>query len=107
MFVLQNLVFSLAWLVSNLLGLYWWLVVAAVVLSWVSPDPYNPIVRFIRSVTEPVLSRVRRALPFLYLSGIDLSPIVVLLGVEFLRLFLAGSLYQLAGRLPGSGYGFN
>jgi YggT family protein len=107
MFVVENFVSALAGLVDNLLWLYSWIVIAAVVLSWVNPDPYNPIVRFVRTVTEPVLARARRMFPFLYVSGIDLSPIVVLFAVQFLRIFLAGSLYQLAGRMltERTGYG--
>jgi YggT family protein len=61
-----------------------WVVIARAVLSWVTPDPYNPIVRFIHNVTEPILYPLRTKLPVIY-GGIDLSPIVVFLGVIFLR----------------------
>jgi YggT family protein len=109
MFVVQNFIFALAWLVDTLLSIYRWLIIGAVIISWVNADPYNPIVRFVRNVTEPVLSLARRAMPFLYMSGIDLSPIVVLLALEVLRIFLAGSLYELAGRMLAqrTGYGFH
>lgn len=70
-------------------------VIARAVLSWVSPDPYNPIVRFINNVTEPVLFHIRSRLPVVF-GGIDLSPIIVLLAIMFLRSFLVNSLLRLA-----------
>ena len=57
-------------------------------LSWVNPDPNNPIVRFLRAVTDPVLYRVRRALPFVYAGGIDFSPLVVMLAIQFVQIFV-------------------
>ncbi len=75
-----------------------WIIVARAVLSWVSPDPYNPIVRFINNVTEPVLYPVRKRLPFGF-SGIDFSPMLVLLAIIFLRLFIVSTLSELARRL--------
>ena len=73
-------------------------VIARAVLSWVSPDPYNPIVRFINNVTEPVLYQIRTKLPVVF-GGIDLSPIIVFLIVMFLREFLVNSLMRLAHSL--------
>jgi YggT family protein len=75
-----------------------WIIIARAIVSWVSPDPYNPIVRFLHAATEPVLYRVRRALP-VYFGGIDFSPIVVILGIIFLQRFLVMSLGDLALRL--------
>lgn len=75
-----------------------WIVVARAVLSWVNPDPYNPIVRFINSVTEPVLYQIRRRLPVSF-GGLDLSPIIVFLAVIFLRKFLVESLFRMAALL--------
>jgi YggT family protein len=72
--------------------------IARAVLSWVSPDPYNPIVRFIHNVTEPVLYQIRKRLPLMY-GGIDFSPIVVILIIIFLRIFVVGSLEGLANSL--------
>jgi len=71
------------------------IVIARAVLSWVSPDPYNPIVRFIHNVTEPVLYPIRKRLP-LYAGGIDFSPVVVILACYFLRIFLVNSLLRLS-----------
>ncbi len=62
------------------------IIIARAVLSWVSPDPYNPIVRFIHNVTEPVLYRIRSYLPLAY-GGIDFSPIIVLLAIYFIKNF--------------------
>jgi len=80
------------------LYMYMVIIFARAIISWVSPDPYNPIVRFLYSLTEPVLYRVRRALPMPGL-GIDLSPIIVLLAIFFLQEFLVNSLYLLAQKL--------
>lgn len=74
-----------------------WLVIIAAVISWVNPDPRNPIVRFLYNATEPLLSRVRRAVP--YLGGIDFSPLVVIIGIYVLQSFLVASLMDLALRL--------
>jgi YggT family protein len=69
-------------------------VIARAVLSWVSPDPYNPVVRIITQLSEPMLYPVRRRVPFL--SGVDLSPMIVLLALIFLDNFLVPSLQRLA-----------
>jgi YggT family protein len=74
---------------------FMWVVVARAILSWVSPDPYNPIVRFIHNVTEPVLRPIRMKLPVNF-GGLDLSPIIVFLGVIFLRTFVVSSLQRLS-----------
>ncbi|MFO7876211.1 MAG: YggT family protein [Desulfovermiculus sp.] len=96
MFILANLLQAVAVVLNIVLTLYFWVVIISAILSWVSPDPYNPIVRFIRSLTEPAFSMVRRWLPFTFLGGLDLSPIVVLLLIQFFKVFLVQSLSQLA-----------
>ncbi|MFQ5849251.1 MAG: YggT family protein [Candidatus Binatia bacterium] len=98
MFVLANFLEALARVLDVLLWAYMWIVVARAVISWVNPDPYNPIVRFLYSATEPVLYRVRRTLP-LYAGGIDFSPIIVFVVIIFLQRFLVQSLYDMAGSL--------
>ena len=75
-----------------------WVVIARAVLSWVNPDPYNPIVRFIYNITEPVLGRIRRMVP-LQFGGIDFSPIIVFLAIIFLQQFLVATLDGLARAL--------
>ena len=98
MFVLGNLLAALAVVIEYVLQIYSWIVIARVVISWVNADPYNPIVRAIYSMTEPVLYRIRRALP-VYGGGIDFSPIVVFIGIMFLQSFLVQTLRQLAARM--------
>ena len=98
MFVIGYFLSALATVLDYALVIYMWVVIARAVLSWVSPDPFNPIVRFIHNVTEPVLYPVRRWLP-LGFTGIDFSPIVVLLAIIFLRTFLVNSLMAVAARL--------
>ena len=85
------------------LTIYMWIVIIRCFISWVNPDPYNPIVRFLYTVTDPVLDRLRRALPFLYTSGVDLSPIVIVVGIYFLQSFLVQSLYDLARTIRYAG----
>jgi len=97
MFILGNLLGALADLLNWVLWAYMWILVARAVISWVSPDPYNPIVQFLVRSTEPVLRPVRRLLPLP--GGIDFSPLVVILGLLFLQRFLIRSLIQLAWRL--------
>ena len=99
MFAAANLLTALAYLVNLALRMYGFCIIGVAVISWVAPRSSHPAVMFLRSITEPLLYRVRRALPFTYQSGIDFSPIVVLLGLEFLRMFIVPTLYQMAGRL--------
>ncbi len=92
--VLGNFLMAFVSVLDTLLTLYFWVVIISAVMTWVNPDPYNPIVRALRSLTEPVLYRVRKWLPFVYIGGIDLSPIVVLVGIQFIKIFVIQSLYQ-------------
>jgi len=98
MFVISNFVMAIAKILNVGLTIYMWIIIARAVISWVNPDPYNPIVRFLNNVTEPVLYRIRRFIPFSF-GGIDFSPLVVLLAILFLQAFLIQSLYQMAARL--------
>jgi YggT family protein len=94
MFVLSNLILAVARLAELVLWVYFWMLLARVVLSWVSPDPSNPLVRFLYRATEPVLRPVRERLPIT--MGLDLSPMVVMLAIYFLQTFLVSSLRDLA-----------
>ena len=98
MFILSNFLQAIATVLNYALSIYMWIVIARAVLSWVNPDPYNPIVRFIHNVTEPVMYRIRSKLPVTF-GGIDLSPIIVFLGIIFLQKFLVSSLYGLAAAM--------
>ncbi|MBV8137093.1 MAG: YggT family protein [Deltaproteobacteria bacterium] len=82
-----NLVFFFDRLLQGLLYLYFWVVIIAAVLTWIEPNPYNPIVRFIYGVTEPVFEWVRDHIP-VFFGGIDFSPFVVIIAIEFVREWL-------------------
>jgi YggT family protein len=98
MFIIANLLNAVAAVLYLILNIYMWIVIARAVISWVNPDPYNFIVRFLTGATDPVLYRVRRSLP-VYFGGIDFSPIVVIAAIYFLQIFLVASLRDLAGQL--------
>jgi YggT family protein len=95
MFALTYFIEALASILDLALNIYWWIIIARALLSWVNPDPYNPIVRFLYNITEPVLGWVRRQVPLIF-GGIDLAPLVVLLVIYFLRLYLVRVLLHLA-----------
>lgn len=99
MFVLGNLLQSAALILDKVLELYNLVLIIAVLISWVSADPFNPIVRFLRSVTEPVFGWIRNRLPFTMVGMLDLSPLVAFFGIYFLRLFLVRTLLDLSFHL--------
>jgi YggT family protein len=94
MFMFSNFLLALAKLINIILSAYIWIVIARAVISWVNADPYNPIVRFLVQITDPILSRIRRFLP--PLGGIDLSPMLLILLIVFLQSFLVPTLQQIA-----------
>jgi YggT family protein len=98
MFVLSNLIVALAKIFDIVLTIYMWIIIFRALISWVNPDPYNQIVVFLYRVTEPVLGPIRRKLP-MGNTGIDFSPIIVLLIIFFLKYFLVETMIQLAQRL--------
>jgi YggT family protein len=95
MFVIGNFLAALASVLNMLLSAYMWIIIIRALISWVSPDPYNPIVQFLRSATDPVLYRVRHWLPVSF-GGIDFSPILVIAALIFLQAFLVQSLLDLS-----------
>ena len=96
MFVAREFLLAIAWLVEYLLWAYMWVIIIRALISWVNPDPWNPIVQFLYKVTEPVLRPIRRRLP---MTGIDFSPIIVILAIMFLQRFLVPVLVNAAYRL--------
>ena len=100
MFIFANLLLAVAKILDIVFSIYMWIVIIAALISWVSPDPYNPIVRFLYSVTEPVFRRVRRLIPF-NLGPVDISPLIVILGIIFIRSFLINSLIEFGYKLKG------
>ena len=98
MIIMSNFLIAIAKVLDIVLTIFMWIVIARAVLSWVSPDPYNPIVRFIHQVTEPVLYQIRRRIPVSF-GGIDFSPILVFLAIIFLQQFVVSSLLKMAQTL--------
>ncbi len=96
MFVLGNLVITVARLSDLLLEIMYWLIIIRALISWVNPDPFNVIVQFLHRVTEPILDPVRRWLPP---TGIDVSPIIAIIGIWAARSFLVQSLFEFGVRL--------
>jgi len=100
MFIVGNLFLALAQILDILLTVYMWIVIISALISWVSPDPYNPIVRFLHRVTEPVYRPIRRIVGS-RMGIIDISPMIVILGIIFIKYFLIQSLIELAHKLKG------
>jgi YggT family protein len=97
-FIASNFITSVAEVIGIILNLYMWVIIIRALISWVNPDPYNPIVQMLYKITEPVLQPIRRLVP-VYNIGIDLSPLIVILIIIFLRSFVVSSLFQLAQRM--------
>jgi YggT family protein len=98
MFIAGNLLATLADLLGWVLWVYMWMIIIRALLTWVNPDPWNPIVQFLHRATEPVLAPIRRWLPT-WRWGIDVSPMVAILAIYFVQGFLVSSLKDLAWRL--------
>ncbi|MBI5149944.1 MAG: YggT family protein [Candidatus Omnitrophica bacterium] len=96
MFVLSNFFAALAKMADVLLSVMYWLILIRALISWVSPDPFNPVVQFLYRTTDPILEPIRRLLPPM---GIDISPLIAFLAIYFLRSFLVSTLFDLALRL--------
>ena len=88
MFLLLTILSAAGHVMHYIFSIYTWIIIIAALISWVRPDPYSPIVRTLKALTEPVFWRVRRHLPFTYINGLDLSPVVVILGLQFLDIVL-------------------
>ena len=97
MFVLGNFIIAIAQIVSAISTILTRIIVIRALISWVNPDPYNQIVQFLYRVTEPILIPIRRILPAM--GGFELSPIVALVGIMFIRSFLVQTLIEFGMRL--------
>ena len=95
MFVLSNFINAVASLIDFVLSAYMWIIIGRAIISWVNADPYNPIVRFLHEVTEPLLYRIRRVLPSSF-GGIDFSPMILIMAIIFLQSFLVPTLKRMA-----------
>ena len=98
MFAVGNLIIAVTTILEYALTIANWLIIIRALISWVNPDPYNPIVQFLYKTTEPMLAPFRRIIPT-YSVGLDLSPILALVVIWFLKLFLIRTLYGIAARL--------
>lgn len=98
MFLLANFLNGIAVVLSLILTFYMWIVIARVIVSWISADPRNPIVRAIYNATDPLLFRIRRSIPTV-VGGLDFAPLIVIAGIYFLEFFLVQSLQDMAYRL--------
>ena len=102
MFVAGNFLTALAVVLHMLLQAYMWVVIIRALLSWVNPDPWNPIVRTLNRLTDPLLEPIRRRM-FRMTGfggiGIDVSPLILIAGIYFMDLFLVETLNDIAGRL--------
>jgi YggT family protein len=94
MYIIGNFLNALAAVIDIALGAYIWIILGRVIISWVNADPYNPIVRFLYGATDPVLDPIRRRLPIM--GGLDLSPMLLILAIIFLRQFLVPTLQRMA-----------
>ena len=99
MFVFSNLFDALAQILNILLTALYWIIIIRALISWVSPDPFNPIVQFLQAVTEPILHPIRRMLSFTRGMPPDFSPIIAIMAILFLRSFLVKTLLDISYRL--------
>ena len=98
MFVFGNFIVAIATILDYIFTIANWLIIIRALISWVNPDPYNPLVQFLYKTTEPLLAPFRRLLPA-YSIGIDISPIFALLVIWFLKLFVVKTLFGIAMRM--------
>ncbi len=99
MFVIGYFLNAVATILDYVLTIYMWIIIIRALLSWVNPDPYNPIVQTLYRITDPVLYKIRRMLPITYSFGIDFSPVIVILIIYFLQLFLVTTLKTMAFKI--------
>ena len=90
---MSALIYAFVQLLHTIITIYIWIIIIAALFSFVRPDPRNPLVRFIYQVTEPAFAWVRRKMPFVVLSGMDLSPLVILLALQFVDTLLLRAVY--------------
>lgn len=104
MFVLGYFIKSIAVVLNLIISFYLFAIIVQAILSWVYPDPFNPVVRFLHNITEPIYRPLRRKIPLFY-GGIDFSPMFVIIILIFLREFLVNVLLTFASSLIHKGGG--
>jgi len=98
MSTLGNIVAGLGNIAHSLIIIYMWVVIIAALLSWVRPDPSNPIVQLLHRLTEPAYVLVRRYIPTVF-NGIDLAPLIIIVGLQIVDVVFVRLVYALAGAL--------
>jgi len=96
--VLSTLIEAIAQILHMVINIYIWVVIISALITWVKPDPYNPIVQVLRRLTEPVYEFIRKYIPTM-IGGIDLAPIIIILGLQFLDLFAVKLLFNIVNAL--------
>ncbi|MBI4707034.1 MAG: YggT family protein [Candidatus Omnitrophica bacterium] len=99
MFIFSNFLIAVSKIVDIALTFLYWLILIRALISWVNPDPFNPIVQFLYKTTDPILERIRRLLPFGLRMGIDISPVIAILVIIFLQWFLVRTIMDIALRV--------
>ena len=98
MIVISTLIEAIAQILHMVINIYIWVVIISALITWVKPDPYNPIVQVLHRLTEPLYLRIRNYIPTVF-GGVDLTPILVILALQFIDLFLVKLLFNLASGL--------
>ncbi|NOX15187.1 MAG: YggT family protein [Epsilonproteobacteria bacterium] len=93
--VLSTLIEAVAQILHMVINIYIWVVIIAALITWVKPDPYNPIIQVLNRLTEPAYALIRRYIPTV-IGGIDLAPIIIIFGLQFIDLFAVKLLFNLA-----------
>jgi YggT family protein len=89
---------GIAWLLNVVINVYTWIIIINVILSWVRLDPFHPIVRGLARISDLVCDPIRRVLPMQNI-GLDFSPLLAILLLQFTRHFVVGTLYDIAARM--------
>ncbi|WP_456470379.1 YggT family protein [Caminibacter sp.] len=91
---MNTILISLLQFINIVVGIYIWVVIIAALITWVNPDPYNPIVRFLYSVTEPIYAFIRRYIPTTF-GGFDIAPIILILALQFIQILISNIIASL------------
>ena len=91
--MIDSLMIAFATILISILSLYKWIIIIGALLSWVQPDPYNPIVQMLYRLTEPVYAMVRRVIPTVF-GGMDMAPLILIFGIQFLEIFLTNLFFR-------------
>jgi len=90
----SELIIGLLSIVNGLIWIYMWVIIIAALLTWVKPDPYNPIVQVLYRLTQPAYVLVRRLMPSSF-NGIDLAPLMIIIGLQVIQLLITTAMRSL------------